>query len=85
MSKNTTEEKKRRFEEGLVNTFRMRMEEYNRFLTTEMAQFGTIEASGMGNFTDPETGKQYGFKLTIGSPDFFEEEEPEVDEEDEDE
>ncbi len=72
---------KEKFEQALVNTIRAGMVEYDKFMASKMAEISTIEAARMGNFKDPETGNQYGFKLIIGKTDFFEDSEDESDDE----
>lgn len=69
------------FEKQLIKTIRHIMSEYDRCSDDEkLAEIAQIKLSGMGNFTDPETNKQYGYKFIIGTPDFHKESEEDEDE-----
>ena len=73
------------FERQLIKTIRTLMSEYNRCSDDEkLAEIARIELSSMGNFTDPETNKEYGYKFIIGKPDFHEESQEDEDFDDED-
>ncbi len=64
------------FEKGLINIIRKIMSEYNRCSDDEkLAEIASVEVSSTGNFTDPETNTKYGYKFTIGKPDFHKESE----------
>jgi hypothetical protein len=73
-----------KFEQSLVNTVRKIMGEYDATMCSEMAGVASVEVSSMGNFTDPQTEKQYGFRFTVGEPDFHDESEDVGEDEDED-
>jgi hypothetical protein len=76
----TPEEKRELFHTGLLNIFIKAIAEYDNFMKSEMAEIASIESSIMGNFTDPSTGNKYGYKLSVGRPDFYEEEKQQSDE-----
>jgi hypothetical protein len=61
------------FDKGLIGIIRRGMVSYDKAMESEWQDVSSIEISSMGNFIDPETGRKYGYKLTIGEPNFWEE------------
>lgn len=62
---------KEKFEQALVNTIRSVMADYDKTATGRAAGQFIVQTATSGNFTDPETSKEYGFEIKIGSPDFW--------------
>lgn len=69
------------FEKQLIKTLRHLISEHDRCSDNEeLAEIASMEISSMGNFTDPESNKQYGYKFVIGKPDFHKDDPAEDDE-----
>lgn len=77
-------EKKAKMDAEFIGIIDDSMAKHAAFRKSKMAGVTSAEIAVMGNFTHPLTGLRYGYKISIGAPDFFEEPEEELDEDDDD-
>ena len=69
---------KKLLEKAIIRIINSLITDYDEAIKSELANIATVELTNKGNFINPESGKEYGYKFVIGEPDFWEEDQENI-------